>query len=62
MEAMLMTPAPFVGPLRKLSFREKTIQFVNMARVIGVHIDSQLKWDKQIQMVQCSYSTCTCKS
>ena len=55
---MLITLAPFVGrQLRKLSFEDKTIpQFVNVAPVFGVHMDSQLKWGKQIKMVAKSYS------
>ena len=54
---MLITAKPFVGPLRKLSFRTDNIKFVNVSRSLGVYIDSQLKWDKQVSMVAKSYST-----
>ena len=55
-EAMLITAKPFVGPLRKLSFGNDNIKFVNVSRTLGVYIDSQLKWNKQVNMVAKSYS------
>ena len=53
---MLITAKPFVIPLRKLSFGKDNIKFVNVSRSLGVYIDSQLKWDKQVNMVAKSYS------
>ena len=53
---MLITVKPFVGPLRKLSFGKDNIKYVNVSRSLGVYIDSQLKWDKQVSMVAKSYS------
>ena len=55
-EVMLITAKPFVGPLRKLSFEKDNIKFVNVSRCLGVYIDSQLKWDKQVKIVTKSYS------
>ena len=55
-EAMLITAKPSVGPLKKLSFGKDNIKFVNVSRSLGVYIDSQLKWDKQVSMAAKSYS------
>ena len=44
-EAMLIIAKPFIGPLRKLSFRNDNIKFVNVSCSLGVYINSQLKWD-----------------
>ena len=55
-EAMLVTAKPFVGPLRKHSFGKDNIKFVTVSRSLGVYIDSQLKWGKQVNMVAKSYS------
>ena len=50
-EAMLITATPFVDPLRNLSFGNDNIKFVNVSHSLGVYIDSQLEWDKQVNMV-----------
>ena len=55
-EAMLITAKPFVAPLGKPSFRKDNIRFVNVSRSLGVYSDSQLKWDKQDNMVVKLYS------
>ena len=47
---------PFVGPLRKLGFGNDDIKFVNVSCSLGVYIDSQLKWDKQVKMAAKSFS------
>ena len=55
-KAMLITAKPFVGPSRKLGFGKDNIKFVNVSFSLGVYIDSQLKWQKQVKMVAKSYS------
>ena len=56
-EAMLITAKPFVSSLRELSFGKDNIKFVNVSRSFGVFMDSQSKWDKQVDMVAKSYSS-----
>ena len=55
-ELMLIIAKAFVGPLRKLGFGNDNIKFVNVSCSLGVYIDRQLKWDKQVRVVAKSYS------
>ena len=55
-EAMIMKRKQFIGPLAPIKIGEKIVEYREVSKVLGVHIDNKLDWNVHTDKVYKKYS------